>query len=102
MKTGSEQKKNVDSFIYEFLGFSLFSHNTDALEDVSEMWARGGRCTSPVELVRAGSSLLETRGRTRSALWGQKKTLWRWRPPSGSVAIPLLRFTVHAVDRLPV
>ena len=69
---------------------------------VSEMWARGDRCTSPAELVRAGSSLLETCGRTRSALWGQKKTLWRWRLPSGSVAIPLLRFTVHAMDRLPV
>lgn len=32
MKTGSEQKKNMDSFVYEFLGFSLFSYSTDTLE----------------------------------------------------------------------
>lgn len=66
------------------------------------LWARGSRCTSPEELVRAGSSLVETCSRTRSALQGQKKTLWRQRPPAGSVAIPLLRFTVGAMDRLPV
>lgn len=68
----------------------------------SEMWARGSRRTSPVELVRASRSLLETCGRRRFALQGQRKTLRRWRPPSVSVAIPLLRFTVHAMDRLPV
>lgn len=32
VKTGSEQQ-NVDIFVYEFLGFSLLSLNTDALEN---------------------------------------------------------------------
>jgi len=67
-EAGSE-RKNVDSFIYEFPVLSLFSHNTvlrKVARGVSEMWARGSRSTSPMELVRAGSSsLLETRGRMR-------------------------------------
>lgn len=35
VKTGSEQQ-NVDIFVYEFLGFSLFSLNTDGLENAQK------------------------------------------------------------------
>lgn len=35
VKTGSEQQ-NVDIFVYEFLGFSFFSLNTDALENAQK------------------------------------------------------------------